>query len=81
MFRSSLISLVLLALPAMAAQPVTYCDLCAGYTVSRKGDDVLIRCPGAPRDQPWMTIKDCKNPRMTQRPDRVTITCDFGATK
>ena len=71
--------LVVYASSVGAARPLTFCDLCAGFTVSKKDNDILIRCPSAPRDQPWLTIKDCKNPRMTQLKDKVTITCDFPA--
>ena len=67
-----------LAVPALAAKPITFCGVCPGYMISKKGNDVLIRCPGEPLDKPWMTFKDCKNPKVTRTPTMVTINCTFG---
>jgi hypothetical protein len=64
------------SLPAYAARPVTFCDVCKNYMISKKGDDVYIRCPGEPLDKPWMTFKDCKNPKVTRTATMVTITCN-----
>ena len=65
-----------LSIPSAAAiRPVKFADLCPGYTISKRGDDVLIRCPGM-RD-PWMTILSCKNPRVTRHSNGdVTIACN-----
>jgi len=59
-----------------AARPVTFCDVCPGYMISKKGDDVYIRCPGEPMDKAWMIFKDCKNPKVTRTATMVTITCN-----
>jgi hypothetical protein len=68
------------------ARPLTVCDVCPGYMISKRtnangGTDVLIRCPGAPIAEPWMTFKDCANPVVKRTADKVTITCDFGPAK
>ena len=65
--------IILMMIPAAAARPVKFCDLCSGYTVSKKGDDVLIRCPGL--KDPWMTIKNCPKPVVKRNGADVTITC------
>lgn len=60
---------------AEAMNPVRLCGLCTGYTISTRGDDTLIRCPGL-RD-PWLTLKNCTKPVATRRNDSVTITCNW----
>jgi hypothetical protein len=71
-----LFSLLLVSTLAGAApRPVTFCDVCAGYMISKRGNDVLIRCPGAPIDQPWMTFPNCNNPTVERTPTQVKITC------
>ena len=60
-----------------ATRPVKLCDLCAGYTVSKRGNDVLIRCPGMA--QPWMIVSPCLNPKVVRsgvNNSNVTITCN-----
>ena len=55
------------------ADSVTFCDVCTGYTVSKRGNDVLIRCPG--KTEPWMTFKNCLNPVAKRNGNSVTIIC------
>jgi hypothetical protein len=67
--------LALVSVAAFAARPVKFADLCPGYTISKRGDDVLIRCPGL--TEPWMTIQKCRNPRVTRHSNGdVTIACN-----
>jgi len=66
-------ALAALVLPALAAAPLRFCDVCAGYTISKRGDDVLIRCPGVA--DPWLTIKNCRNPNAQRDGSNLTITC------
>ena len=77
-FAIAAIVALLLALDATAAtsKPLRLCDVCEGFTISKRGDDLLIRCPGKP--EPWMTIKDCKSPRVTRSGNNITINCTFG---
>jgi hypothetical protein len=59
-------------------RPVKFCDVCAGFTVSKKGDDVFIRCPGQPVTSPWMTINTCPDPKVNRTaPNNVSITCSL----
>jgi len=69
------VALILMALTALDAwaRPLKLCDVCDGFTVSKRGDDVLIRCPG--QTEPWMTFKNCKSPRVTRKGNNVTVTC------
>lgn len=73
MIRAAL--LAVLTMTVAEASTVTFCDVCAGYTVSKRGNDVLIRCPGQPVDRPWMTFKDCRNPRVTRAAGSLAISC------
>lgn len=77
MFLSALsLNLFLTGVIASAeARSVTFADVCSNYTISRRGDDLLIRCPG--EKEPWMTIKECKNPRAKRSGSKVTIFCEF----
>lgn len=52
---------------------VTFCNVCSGYTVSKRGDDVLIRCPGV--REPWMTFTHCLNPIVQRGAGSLTINC------
>lgn len=79
-FKAGLIALLVTVLLLYAvtgnARPVKFADLCAGYTISKRGDDVLIRCPGDQHQQPWMTITKCPKPKVTRhRNGDVTIAC------
>ena len=70
----------LLSIAATAAQaarrPLTFSEVCSGYTVSKRGTDVIIRCPGDPTDQPWFTFKNCPRPVVDRsKPGLLTITC------
>jgi len=65
-------AVILYAATAHAAG-VTFCDVCSGYTISKRGDDVLIRCPG--QKDPWMTFKNCLNPKAKRVGANLTITC------
>lgn len=59
-------------------QPIKFCDVCAGFTVSKRGNDVLIRCPGRPLDKPWMTLQNCVNPKVDRtQPSNVSINCNY----
>ena len=71
----AIIGLVLVEVTHAAARPVSFSDVCIGFTISKKGNDVLIRCPGEPMDRPWMTIKDCKNPVVQRTATTVKISC------
>jgi len=66
------LAVILYAVTAQAGG-VTFCNVCTGYTISKRGDDVLIRCPGV-RD-PWMTFKNCKTPKATRVGANLTLTC------
>lgn len=64
-----------------AGRPLTFGNVCSGYTISKRGDStVLIRCPGDPLDRPWMTIERCRNPRVTRTGDMLTIRCEWTST-
>jgi hypothetical protein len=52
---------------------LSFCKVCVGYTVSKRGDDVLIRCPGM--KDPWMIIVHCLNPKVARSGLDITITC------
>lgn len=55
---------------------ITFADVCAGYTVSKRGDDVLVRCPGMGYETPWLTVKNCRNPVVDRSvPGRLKISC------
>jgi len=58
---------------ADAAPSLSFCMVCVGYTVSKRGDDVLIRCPGM--KDPWMIIVHCLNPKVARSGLDITITC------
>jgi len=75
----AIIGLVLVEVTHAAARSVSFYDVCVGFMISKRGNDVLIRCPGAPLDQPWMTIKDCKNPVVQRTATTVQIACTFSA--
>jgi hypothetical protein len=63
------------------SRPIKFCDVCAGFTVSKRGTDVLIRCPGAPIATPWMTIRECSAPKVDRtQPSNVSITCSLVKT-
>jgi hypothetical protein len=67
--------IVFLMVASANAGSVAFCDLCTGFTVSKRGTDVLLRCPG--KATPWMTIKDCANPKVDRSvPSRVSIACN-----
>lgn len=66
-------SLLFVAFPALAVAPLKFCDVCSGYTISKRGDDVLIRCPGM--TEPWMIVKSCKKPVVQRSFNNVSITC------
>lgn len=58
-------------------KPLRVCGLCTGYTISKRGDDVLFRCPSRP--YPWLIVKDCKNPKVVRsgpRNSNVSVTCN-----
>jgi hypothetical protein len=65
--------ITIIGLASAYASPMTFCEVCAGYTISKRGNDVLIRCPGV--KDPWMTFKDCANPVVKRSAANVTITC------
>lgn len=67
---------LLFAFTAAHAKPITFCNVCTGYTVSQRGDDVLVRCPGEPIEEPWLTFYDCHNPKVTRGAGQLTITCN-----
>lgn len=73
--------LLLISFSAFAGRPVTFGEVCPGYTISKRGHDLLIRCPGEPRELPWMTIQDCKEPVAKRSGDRLTITCKWQRKK
>ena len=59
------------------ARPVTFANLCWGYTLSKRGNDVLVRCPNDPQSTPWLTIVGCGNPTVVRTATMVTISCSF----
>jgi hypothetical protein len=70
-----LILLCLFMVGPAAAGSITF-DVCSGYTVSKKGNDVLVRCPGDPIDTPWLTFVNCLNPIADRSiPGKLVITC------
>lgn len=75
---SWLLALVLMGAVLLAAwidaQAVTLTFwICDGYTLSRRGDDVLVRCPNKP--DPVFTFRNCKTPIVKRLPDRIVLTC------
>lgn len=65
-------TLALWAAAALGAS-ISLCNLCANYTVSKRGNDVLIRCPG--RIDPVFVLTKCANPSVLRSGGQVTITC------
>ena len=73
---------MLVAVRAWAAHvgppnPLKFCEVCTGFTLSKRGTDVLIRCPGQPINQPWLTIRECADPKVVRAANNVAITCMF----
>lgn len=74
---------LLLFAPLADARPVTFCDVCPGYAISKKGNDVLIRCPvpaGSPpgtKGELWLTVQGCQNASVQRSATQVTVTCNW----
>lgn len=59
--------------PAVTKPPLRIIIPCKGYTISKKGDDVLIRCPGLP--DPWLIFKPCPQPTVVRRDGDFSVYC------
>lgn len=57
------------------ARPLSITNLCEGFTISQRGNDVLLRCPGDAT--PFMTFKGCTRPVVQRSKYSVTITCNW----
>ena len=72
MIRLALVSL-LFAGNASAAG-ISLCNLCTGYTISKRADGaVIVRCPG--QAAPLFVLTKCVNPAVTRSGATATITC------
>ena len=70
-----IVSLTYISIAIAATKNLVLCDVCEGYTLSKKGDDLLIRCPN--KTDPWMILANCKNPIAKKVGNKITITCDW----
>jgi hypothetical protein len=64
---------VILYAAASHAGSLSLTNVCTGYTISKRGNDVLVRCPGM-RD-PWLTMVNCRNPTVQRAGGNITINC------
>lgn len=48
---------------------------CKGYTISKKDDAVLIRCPGVPVETPFLTFRPCPTPNVVRRANDFSVFC------
>ena len=54
--------------------PISLCNLCTGYTISKRADGaVIVRCPG--QTAPLFVLTACRNPAVTRSGTTATITC------
>ena len=77
MFRLAAILFVAMAASPAAAdpRPLNLVDVCRGFTIERKGDDLEYTCPGA--KTPWLTMRGCKFARKQYDGYRTTkIKCE-----
>ena len=75
-------ALVLLAISALfvgyaVAGSLTFADVCTPARYVQRGTDLLVYC--ADRTWPWLTLKNCRNARVTldRTKTRVTINCEW----
>jgi hypothetical protein len=74
--------MALFAMSSVHAQgtKLTICDVCAGAQFTKKGNDVIWRCPGM--KEPYMVFKDCLNPKVERNKDGSvkSLTCSLPYT-
>lgn len=54
--------------------PVTFANVCKGFTLKQVGTDLQVWCPGATK--PWMTYRPCASAKARMVNGTVQITCN-----
>lgn len=54
---------------------IPLCDLCPGYTVSKLGDGIVIRCPGDDALKPFWPLKDCRAAQAQKAATTLLLRC------